>query len=99
MSRSERGSWPVPTVQLTSALRRFLRVPETEVCGGTVGEALAALFAEHPTLRGYLLDDQGGLRRHVNIYINGALIRDRGRLSDAVGPADAIFVVQALTGG
>jgi sulfur-carrier protein len=89
----------VPTVAFTSALRRFLRVPEAEVHGGTVGEALAAVFAEHPALRGYVLDDQGGLRRHVNVYVNGALVRDRGRLSDAVGPGDAIYVVQALTGG
>ncbi len=89
----------MPTIAFTSALQRFLRVPEAEVRGGTVGEALAAVFAEHPALRSYVLDDQGGLRRHVNIYINGALVRDRGRLSDAVGPDDAIYVVQALSGG
>ena len=89
----------MPTVAFTSALRRFLRVPEAEVAGATVGEALAVVFAEHPALQGYVLDDQGGLRRHVNIYVNGVLVRDRRRLSDAVGPADTIYVVQALTGG
>ena len=63
------------------------------------GEALAAVFASQPTLRGYVLDDQGALRRHVNVYVRGEPVRDRTRLSDPVGPDDDIYVLQALTGG
>jgi sulfur-carrier protein len=44
--------------------------------GPTVAAALAAVFAEHPALRGYLLDDQATLRRHVAIYLNGEPLRD-----------------------
>ncbi|HLY47000.1 MAG TPA: MoaD/ThiS family protein [Stellaceae bacterium] len=89
----------MPTVIFTPALRRFLRVPEARVGGATVGAALAAVFAEHPALRGYVLDDQGALRRHVAVYVNGAAVRDRAGLGDAVGPRDEIYVFQALTGG
>lgn len=89
----------MPTVSFTPALRRFLRVPETSVDGATVGAALARVFAERPALRGYLLDDQGALRRHVAVYVNGELVRDRVGLSDTVGPDDEIYVFQALTGG
>ncbi len=44
-------------------------------------------------------DDQGALRRQVNVFVNGELVRDRARLSDPVGANDDIYVFQALTGG
>ena len=69
------------------------------VQGSTAREALDSIFAIRPALRGYVLDDQGALRRHVNVYIGGELVRDRSRLTDAVGPDDQIYVLQALTGG
>jgi molybdopterin converting factor small subunit len=89
----------MPTVSFTSALQRFLAAPSADVEGATVGEALAAVFAKRPQLRGYVLDDQGAVRRHVSIYVNGEPIGDRTRLSDKVGPRDEIYVLQALTGG
>jgi molybdopterin converting factor small subunit len=89
----------MPTVSFTSALQRFLAAPSADVEGATVGEALAAVFAKRPQLRGYVLDDQGAVRRHVSIYVNGEPIGDRTRLSDEVGPRDEIYVLQALTGG
>ena len=89
----------MPTVSFTRALARFLEVPSAEVDGGTVGEALAAVFASRPALRGYVLDDQGALRRHVAVYVNGRLVSDRVRLSDPVGASDEIYVFQALSGG
>jgi sulfur-carrier protein len=89
----------MPTVSFTSALRRFLPAPSVHVEGKTVGNALRAVFASRPALRGYVLDDQGALRRHVAVYINGEAVRDRARLSDTVGPHDEIYVLQALSGG
>jgi sulfur-carrier protein len=89
----------MPTVSFTPALQRFLPVATMEVDGTTVYDVLAAVFATRPALRGYLLDDQGVLRRHVNVFINGALVRDRTRLTDLVEADDDIYVFQALTGG
>jgi sulfur-carrier protein len=89
----------MPTVSFTPALQRFLPVTTMEVNGRTVYDVLAAVFTTRPTLRGYLLDDQGVLRRHVNVFINGTLVRDRTRLTDQVEPDDDIYVFQALTGG
>jgi hypothetical protein len=89
----------MPTVSFTSALQRFLAAPPARVDGATVGEALAAVFASRPALRGYVLDDQGALRRHVAVYVGGEAVRDRFGLSDPVGPYDDIYVFQALTGG
>jgi sulfur-carrier protein len=89
----------MPTVSFTRALERFLEAPSAEVEGCTVGDALAAVFATRPALRGYVLDDQGALRRHVAVYVNGRLLSDRVRLSDPVGTRDEIHVFQALSGG
>ena len=89
----------MPTVSFTRALERFLPAPPTAVEGATVGAALAAVFASRPTLRGYVLNDQGALRRHVAIYVNGRLVNDRIGLTDPVGPRDEIYVFQALSGG
>ena len=89
----------MPTVSFTRALERFLPAPPTAVEGATVGAALAAVFASRPALRGYVLNDQGALRRHVAIYVNGRLVNDRIGLTDPVGPRDEIYVLQALSGG
>ena len=87
------------TVRFTSALQRFLDAPAAQVTGATVGEVLAAVFEARPVLRGYVLDDQGAVRRHVAIYVKGEAVRDRAKLSDPIGPDDEIYVFQALTGG
>jgi molybdopterin synthase sulfur carrier subunit len=89
----------MPTVSFTSALRRFLPVPAAQVEAATVGEALAAVFASQPALRGYVLDDQGALRRHVTVYVNREPVRDRAQMTDPVGTHDEIYVFQALSGG
>jgi sulfur-carrier protein len=89
----------MPTVSFTRALERFLEAPSAEVEGCTVGDALATVFASRPALRGYVLDDQGALRRHVAVYVNGRLVSDRVRLSDPVAARDEIYVFQALSGG
>ncbi len=84
-------------VSFTSTLRRHLEAPEIEAEGATVREVLDRIFANDAVLRGYVLDDQGRLRKHVNIYVDGRKIADRLRLSDPSGRE--IHVLQALSGG
>ena len=62
-------------------------------------EALEASFAQNPRRRGYVLDDQGALRRHVIVFVGGEPVSDRQRLSDAVASDAEISVLQALSGG
>ena len=86
-------------VTFTPHLQRFLDAPPVDVSATTVAEALDAVFAANPRLRGYLLDERGQLRRHVTIFIGDAPIRDRTTLSDAIGAETEVFVLQALSGG
>jgi molybdopterin converting factor small subunit len=89
----------MPRVVFTPNLRRHVECPETAVAGSTVGEALAAVFAENPRLGAYVLDEQGRPRQHVMVYLNGRPIDDRLQLSDGVSEDDEIYVMQALSGG
>ena len=70
-----------------------------EADGATLAEVLARGMAGDDLLKSYVLDEQGRVRKHVSIYLDGTLIRDRVRLSDSVGPASEIYVLQALSGG
>ena len=87
------------TLAFTPNLARHVDAWDARVAGTTLGAALDAYFTENPRVRGYVLDDQGAVRKHVAIFVNGELIRDRTSLSDPIGQDDDIFVAQALSGG
>ena len=89
----------MPRVSFTANLQRHLACPTTDASGDTVRAVLENVFGGNPRLRSYLLDDQGGLRQHVNIFINDAAVSDRTALTDPVSAGDEIFVMQALSGG
>ncbi len=86
-------------VVFTQNLRRHVDVDGCQVVATSVGEALEAVFASYPRLRGYLLDDRGAVRKHIAIISDGVSIRDRNSLSDPVDANAEIFVMQALSGG
>lgn len=90
---------PMPTVNFTANLRRHVECPSTNVAGVTVAEALDAVFVSNPVLRGYILEDDGSVRKHITIYVNNEPILDRVTLSDAVSEEGEIYVMQALSGG
>jgi sulfur-carrier protein len=79
--------------------RYFPGLAEGEVPGATVAEVIGALDARHPGFRGYLVDDRGALRQHVNVFVAGSPVKDREELADRVAPTERIFIAQALSGG
>jgi hypothetical protein len=89
----------MPRVVFTPNIQRHVACPEAEAAGTTVREVLDAVFASNPQARSYVLDDQSALRRHMTIFIDGIMIRDRKSLGDAVGENTTIYVFQALSGG
>jgi hypothetical protein len=86
-------------VVFTQNIQRHVACPPTEAPGATVREVLDAVFTDNPQARTYVLDDQAGLRHHMSVFVDGILIRDRKGLSDPVGPASQVYVMQALSGG
>ncbi len=80
-------------------VRFFPALADGEVPGATVREVLDELERRHPGFASYVTDETGRLRRHVNVFVRDEPIADRARLSDAVGPGDRVFILQALSGG
>ena len=89
----------MPQVEFTDNLQKHLPCPPANVAGDTVRSVMDKVFAENPPLKSYLVDDQGRLRKHVNIFVNDEMVSDRAGLSDPVSETDRIFVFQALSGG
>ena len=86
-------------VVFTPNVQRHVACPQEEAAGHTVREVLDNVFGDNAQARSYVLDDQSALRKHMAIFVDGAMIRDRARLSDAVGETSTIYVFQALSGG
>ena len=90
----------MPDVQFTRHLRvHFPELRDVDVPGRSLAEVVQALDDLHPGLAAYLVDDQGALRKHVNIFVNDRLLDDRKGLRDRVAPGDRVFIMQALSGG
>jgi len=89
----------MPRVHFTPNLARHVDTASVQVDGATARDALDAVFAVRPQARGYVLDDQGALRKHVQVFVDGGQIEDRQALSDAVAPGSELWVMQALSGG
>ena len=72
---------------------------ELQLEGGTVGEVLDALFDRHGELRDRLSDGDGGLRRFVNVYVDGEDIRFTDGLATPVADGQEVQVLPAVAGG
>jgi sulfur-carrier protein len=86
----------MPRVCLREPLKRLAgNRAEHRLDGATVGEALVALERAHPALDGWILDERGALRRHINVFVNGEL----GGQDTPVGGEDRVDVLPAISGG
>jgi molybdopterin converting factor small subunit len=68
---------------------------EHELEGATVVELLQALELRHPDVSGWILDERGRIRRHINVFVNG----EQGGDDTPVRPGDRVEVLPAITGG
>ena len=86
-------------VTFPDVIQRHITAPAADADGSTVREVLEQVFQQNKPLRGYLLDDQGGLRKHLALFVDGEQVKDRQTLTDPVGADSRVHVLQALSGG
>ena len=87
-------------VRFTTALNRFFPdLREMDVDAFTVNEVITKAEDLHPGIKSYLLEEDGSLRKHVNIFIDEELIGDRRGLTDPVSEGNEVLIFQALSGG
>jgi molybdopterin converting factor small subunit len=83
------------TVNLRAPLKQRAGASSVEVQGATVIEVIAGLERDVPELRGFLMDEQGQIRRHVNVFVDG----EPSEPSDSIRGSAQIDIIQAITGG
>ena len=84
------------TVRLRAPLKDLAGgASDIEVAAATVGEAIRALEASHPKLAGWIVDEQGHVRPHINVFVNG----DRMREDAPLAPGDRIHILPSISGG
>ena len=87
-------------VEFTSLLKRFFpNLTSLSIEANSVAELISELDVKYPGLSAYLIQEHGGLRKHVNIFVNGCMIKDRVNLSDSLLHNDKVNIIQALSGG
>jgi molybdopterin synthase sulfur carrier subunit len=83
------------TVRLRGPLKALAGEAELPLEGDTIAGLLARLESERPALRGWILDERGRIRRHINVFVNG----EQGGEDTAIAPDDRVDVLPAISGG
>ena len=86
-------------LHFTQNLRRHTPCPSFTADAGTVAALFADYFASYPGVRSYILDDQGHVRHHVKVLVDGINLADRATLGDKLSADSQVHVFQALSGG
>jgi sulfur-carrier protein len=87
---------------IPGALRPFARGQDAvsvDWKGGSLGQALEALWSIHPGLRLRLVNEQGEVRRHVNLFVGADNSRDTGGLATPVTDGAEVAIIPAVSGG
>ena len=87
-------------IRVPTPLRKFTNGAESVTAeGATVGALLDQLDQQHPGIRERICDDDGKVRRFVNIYVNGDDIRFLQNLDSPLKDGDEVSIVPAIAGG
>jgi molybdopterin synthase sulfur carrier subunit len=83
-------------VLIPGPLVSYTKRAEVDADGATLDDVLLDLDRRYPGIRFRMIDEQGGMRRHVRFFVNGVQVRD---VAVALNPSDELHIVQALSGG
>ncbi len=87
------------SVTFAASLQRHIPCAPQNVAPASLREVLRSALLAAPDLSHYIFDDQANIRKHVAIFINRDMLKNRADLTQHLHPGDQVLVVQALTGG
>jgi sulfur-carrier protein len=86
----------MPVVSLRAPLKDLAGGnSDVQLEGATVGQVLRALETSWPKTVGWVLDERGRVRQHVNVFVNGERVREDA----SVAPGDRLHVLPSISGG
>jgi adenylyltransferase/sulfurtransferase len=90
----------MPTLRLP-ALMKFYVADQVEmpVYGASVAEVLCDLVTRYPSIKTHIFDQNGDLRRHINLFVNEANIKDLAGVNTSVLENDRIILLPSISGG
>jgi sulfur-carrier protein len=86
-------------VTFAASLQRHIPCAPQNLAPASLRDVLQAALLAAPDLSHYVFDDQGHIRKHVAVFINREMLRNRADLTQTLNAGDQVLVVQALTGG
>ncbi len=90
----------MPTLTLPALMKYYVNdLSEVQVTGSTVSQAINDLTSQYPAIKPHLMDNQGRLRRHVNLFVNKENINNLNGLDTSIDESDLIILMPSITGG
>jgi molybdopterin converting factor small subunit len=86
-------------VVLTANLQKYYPKSRFEVQAGSLREVLSSMDVVRPLFSDYILENHNTVRKHVNIFVNGELLKDKSDIDSKLAPGARIHIMQALSGG
>jgi len=91
---------PMPTVRFPAVMKYYVNnQAELFVPALTVQELVERVIEQYPSIKFHLLDSEGSLRRHFNVFINGTHIRDLNGMETPLDEADKVILMASAAGG
>jgi molybdopterin converting factor small subunit len=90
----------MPTVRFPAVMKYYVNnQAEFFVPAGTVGELINQVIEQYPSIKFHLVDAEGNLRKHFNVFVNGTHIRDLSGINTALHEEDKVILMASAAGG
>jgi sulfur-carrier protein len=90
----------MPSVRFPAVMKYYFNSQrELSVSAKTVSELIEKIVEHYPSVRFHLVDAEGRLRRHFNIFVNGTHIRDLNGMETALKEDDKVILMASAAGG
>jgi molybdopterin synthase sulfur carrier subunit len=90
----------MPTVRFPAVMKYYVdNQSEFSVSASTAGELIQNIIEQYPTVKFHLVDAEGRLRRHFNIFVNGTHIRDLNGMETVLNEEDKVILMASAAGG
>jgi sulfur-carrier protein len=90
----------MPTVRFPAVMKYYVdNQAEFSVSAATAGELIEKITEQYPSVKFHLVDAEGKLRRHFNIFINGTHIRDLNGMETPLKEEDKVILMASAAGG